>query len=387
MADRAEVASRAAEGLRRFASSAGAVPVLVGFDGFVDSIIQVVDKRHDMQRYEPVRTIETFGQRIVDAAGQSANFELVTTLQKLGGNGPIMANALAAAGLQVNYVGALGLPDLHPVFEDFARHASVHSISEPGYTDALEFADGKLLLGKHATLMGVDQQHIDDHVGRATFDKLAAGSRLIGMVNWTMLPKVEAIWQDLIERVLPGAPATVAGRRRLIFIDLADPAKRTDDDIRRALKLCGQLNEHADVVLGVNLKEAGQVARVLDVAVTGDAEAAIETTACGIRRAMDLHCVVIHPRRGAAAAMCGEDQAEAASASFAGPFVSEPKLSTGAGDNFNAGFCLGLLADLDIEQALCAGTATSGYYVRQGQSPSLEQLAEFCDRLPEPQLV
>ena len=49
---------------------------------------------------------------------------------KLGGNGPIMANALAGLGVKVTYVGALGYPTLHPVFNDFAQHADVHSIAE-----------------------------------------------------------------------------------------------------------------------------------------------------------------------------------------------------------------------------------------------------------------
>ena len=57
---------------------------------------------------------------------------------KLGGNGPIMANALASAGLSVNYIGAVGFPTLHPVFEEMARRAKVIRIADPGHTDALE---------------------------------------------------------------------------------------------------------------------------------------------------------------------------------------------------------------------------------------------------------
>ncbi|MEX1017649.1 MAG: hypothetical protein WDZ31_12975, partial [Phycisphaeraceae bacterium] len=341
MPDRTATARAAAAGLRQFAASAPATPVLIGFDGFVDSIIKVVDKRHDVDRYDPITLIETFGQRIQAAAGQSANFELVTTLQKLGGNGPIMANAMAAAGLKINYIGALGQPTLHEVFEDFARHATVHSVVEPGYTDALEFTDGKLMLGKYETVANLDVAQVHAALGRDVFDRLVTGSRLIGMVNWTMLPKLETIWLDLIDRVLPNAPAEVDGHRRMIFIDLADPAKRTTEDLQRALSLCTRLNEYADVTLGVNLKESGQVAAALGLAIEGDAEAAIETTACRIREKLDLHCVVVHPRRGAAAALCGTDAKTIGAATFHGPFTANPKLSTGAGDNFNAGFCLG----------------------------------------------
>ena len=68
-----------------------------------------------------------------------------------------------------------------------------------------------------------------------------------------------------------------------------------------------------------------------------------------------------------------------------GPFVQQPKISTGAGDHFNAGFCLGRVLGLNLDESLCVGTATSGYYVRTGVSPSAAQLAEFIADLPAPE--
>ncbi len=381
MSERQRIARAAAEGLRALErEAAGGLPVLVGFDGFVDSIIAVVNKRHDLERYEPVPTIEQFGRKILAAAGQSSNYELVTKLQKLGGNGPIMANALSAAGLGVTYIGALGYPEPHPVFAEFAQRAKVYSVTEPGYTDALEFEDGKLLLGKYESVSRLDWSAVEAVVGASPFEAMVREARLVAMVNWTMVPLLETIWRHMIDAVLPGLDGSP---RKLVFVDLADPEKRTRQDLCRALDLCRQMNRYADVVLGVNLKESSQVAEAVGVEVPADPEPAIETTARGIREALDLHGVVVHPRRGAAAAVRAEDGV--ASARFDGPFTARPRLSTGAGDNFNAGFCLGLLAKLPIEQCLCAGTATSGFYVREGRSPSLAELASFCDALPAPE--
>ncbi|MBC8108115.1 MAG: hypothetical protein H7Z14_16130, partial [Anaerolineae bacterium] len=73
------------------------------------------------------------------------------------------------------------------------------------------------------------------------------------------------------------------------------------------------------------------------------------------------------------------------SAKFAGPFVREPKISTGAGDHFNAGFCVGRVLGFGLEESLCAGVGVSGYYVRTATSPSATQLAEFIADLPAPQ--
>ena len=60
-----------------------------------------------------------------------------------------------------------------------------------------------------------------------------------------------------------------------------------------------------------------------------------------------------------------------------GPFCANPKLTTGAGDNFNAGFIFGCLQGYDPADCLKLGVATSGYYVRNAHSPNLEQVRAF----------
>jgi fructose-1-phosphate kinase PfkB-like protein len=76
------------------------------------------------------------------------NIEMVPHLTKIGGNGPILANALAHFDIPVTYIGCLGSPVLHPLFAEFAKRVKAYSIAEPGYSDAIEFTDGKLICGK-----------------------------------------------------------------------------------------------------------------------------------------------------------------------------------------------------------------------------------------------
>src|SRR6266478_4463142 len=153
---REQISSLTSRKLSEKAQSLKPIKAMVGLDGFVDEIIAVVDKRHDHGKSEAVKTIDRFGAKITAAAGESSNYELVVKQRKLGGNGPIMANALASLGLDVTYLGNLGYPEIHPVFQDFARKAHVISIGEPAHTDALEFADGKLMLGKLTPLNEVN---------------------------------------------------------------------------------------------------------------------------------------------------------------------------------------------------------------------------------------
>jgi sugar/nucleoside kinase (ribokinase family) len=382
MPTRSEIAHATAAASRAAAPRLTECRCVIGFDGFVDSIIDVVDERHSPDRYDRMKTIDQLGRKLVAAAGQSSNYELVTRLEKLGGNGPIMSNALAKAGLPVTYVGALGHPTIHRAFEGFSRRAECVSFCEPGLTDALEFDDGKIMLGKHETLAGVSAERLEELVGTERLRQIIGGCRLLGMVNWTMLTRTDGIWDYLMKDVLPGLAQPAAGRR-VVFIDLADPEKRTREDLRRALATCARFQEHADVILGYNLKEALQVAEALGLARPERAEAEIGALSRELRARLDVHTVVIHPRSGAAAAARKADAVE--TAAFAGPLVQRPKLSTGAGDNFNAGFCIGHLAGLSLEQSLCLGTATSGFYVRAARSGDLQELAGFCEELPEPE--
>lgn len=372
---RDQICQTTSKKLAAAASSLPAMKALVGLDGFVDNIIAVVDKRTSAVEYTPVKTIDALAGKIQKAAGQSSNYELVVTQQKLGGNGPIMANALASAGMGVTYIGNLGYPAVNPVFADFAKRANVVSIAEPGYTDALEFEDGKLMLGKHQSLGDVNWDNLIKRVGKDKLIGLLSDAKLIGMVNWTMLPHMSRIWAKLLDEVIPN----LERHQRKLFVDLADPEKRTHDDIIDALKLLTRFQDQVDVILGLNLKESMEIADVLGLPGQSEPEAHIESTAKAIREKLKLSCVVIHPRRSAAAAIEGQ------SATFAGPFVQLPKISTGAGDHFNAGFCIGRVLGMTLEESLCTGVATSGYYVRTAESPSAVDLAKFVSDLPPAQ--
>lgn len=345
---------------------------VIGFDGFVDTILHVVDRRQSATRFTRLGRIAEFGGRITAAAGLSANFELVTAMVKLGGNGPIMAHALAGAGLGITYIGNLGCPDIHPVFADFARRVEVHSIAEPGYTDAVEFADGKLMLGKLQGLTDVNWASLTAALPVAKLTQLCAEARLIAIVNWTMVSHLGEIMEQLLAEIVPG----LGGERRWVFFDLADPAKRTAEDIAAVLRLIGRFEGPFRAILGLNFNESRQIGRVLGLAEPPEEPAAVAAHAAAIRDRLGIGTVVIHPVSFAAAADGG------GSCAVPGPFEPQPKITTGAGDHFNAGFCLGRLAGGGLRESLQVGVAASGFYVRTARSPSVADLRQFVPRLP-----
>ena len=344
----------------------------VGLDGFVDEIVQVVDKRENAELFQRLPTIARLAERLAAAAGKSTNVELVNQITKLGGNGPIMADALASFGLQVTYLGTLGHPTLHPVFAPFSQRAEIHSIAEPGHTDALEFEDGKIMLGKHYPLKDVTWKNIKARFGRDKFLAKFQGSDLVGFVNWTMLPYMSDLWDALLKELCP----SLTGPRRKIFFDLADPEKRTRADIARALDLILRFEKYFDVLLGLNEKEAGEVGDVLGVNSTDHSPEGLCQLAAGINRALPINTVVVHPVAYALAA--GQETVSLVE----GPFIAKPLITTGAGDHFNSGFCLGKLLGFDNTLCVLTGVTTSGYYVRTGNSPSIVNLAAMLRDWP-----
>jgi hypothetical protein len=347
--------------------------VVVGFDGFIDNIIEVVGKRASTTSYESIPTIAEFGTRVSAAAGQSANFELVVTKSKIGGNGPIMANALCSYAQRVTAIGLLGEGAIDPVFAPLAARATkAISLGGAAVTDALEFRDGKLMLGKLLPMEQVTYQRLIDAIGLPGLRDLLRQADGVATVNWTMTLGMTEIWRRLASEILPG----LRSDRPLWFIDLADPAKRTLTDVRAALDALVQLQVYVDVVLGMNGAECKQIIEALGEA-WPDAKPEWEAARAGcalVQKKLGLSWTMCHLVRSAA---CAWKANGGGSVGVDGFFEAKPLITTGAGDHFNAGFLTCLLAKLDPSHALIIGGATSGYYVRSGVSPSRDQTLGF----------
>lgn len=359
------------------------VNAFIGFDGFVDVICDLVDVRASMRTddYAPIATMDALARRIAAFAGKSANLEVVTRDVRFGGNGPLLASGLAALGARVTYAGAIGhgtdAPQrVHPAFAPFAAScARALPLCAPGRTDALEFRDGKLMLNHTQAVQDVTWERVVDVLGLDAVRTIVSECDVLGIVNWSLLGGVEGILHGLMRDVLPwlASPAQPPPlhRARRLFVDLSDPAKRTDADVARMLETLRALQQFLAVTLGLNLSEAQRLAAVCGVRSDGEAGDAIALLAGALRERIGLACVVVHPREGAGAAT-GEEQVW-----VDGPFTARPRLSTGAGDHFNAGFVMAQCLGLSLQHCAAVATHTSGAYVRDGSSPNASRVADL----------
>jgi sugar/nucleoside kinase (ribokinase family) len=96
-----------------------------------------------------------------------------------------------------------------------------------------------------------------------------------------------------------------------------------------------------------------------------------------LTRRLPISAVIIHPVTYALAA--SGDSVDVVN----GPYIPRPKITTGAGDHFNAGFCLGKLLGFSNSMSVLTGVTTSGYYVATGRSPQIAELAQMLRNWPD----
>lgn len=320
---------------------------LVGFDGFIDNIISPVKKR-DEKGPHPFLFIEDFAEKIKSAKDKSCNIELFIKEQRIGGNAPLLALALAKLGGNVTLIASIGKNSPLPLFQPLTSVCKeVISYESPGESDALEFLDGKIILGKMGALPDITAKKLIEYIGREKLIHLIANCKLFAAVNWTMLPMMNDLFKELLTFNIENRP--------YLFVDLADPGKRSDIDLIEALNLLNKLNTPFSVVLGLNEAENERV----------------ENT----KIPLNLDLLFIHTHKIAKFKSKYEEKKVPI------PYTEKPKLLTGAGDHFNAGVLYALLNDLGKEEALIYGVAVSNFYVKEGYSPSLTDIREAHELL------
>lgn len=345
------------------------IKAMIGFDGFVDEVVHVVKKRLSPTQYKRELTLKDYGERIAATSGLSSNVEIVTVSKKLGGNGPILANALIEYGVRMSYIGAIGYPDVNTVFHNMtARCEDVYPVCDPSSTDAVEFDDGKIIRCKLSAFGELTYSKIKERIGLSVLVRLLDESTLIGFENWALPPYSGEIWKGIYEEVLPLLKTSTTNKT--LFFDLADPASRQEHELKDALQTISNFSQHYNVILGLNLREAVQIANLFGGEFTYT-EYDLQPLCVFIKQHVDVGTLVIHPVKESCC-MVGDTFYHRI-----GPFCEKPKLTTGAGDNFNAGFILGTSLGLAPHDALLLGMASSGFYVRNARSAGFNEIQTF----------
>ena len=340
--------------------------IFVGFDGYIDKIQKAVETRSasDVTYYA---TLTEFSERIAMAAGRSGQVELVTQEIKIGGNAPIMANALGHLGVGSVCLGNGGYPSIHPEYKNLHDKVSLLSIGEPAETNALEFKDGKMILSELSTFRKINWEYVRAVIGLETLQKNADACDILALVGWCNPDHATDVWRGILKDILPHGR-----RKKLLFFDLADPTKKSIDDLLEVMEVIQGYAPHGPVILGLNENETIKLYDILGRNEVDDTED-LEAIGKRIFSKLSIDGLLVHPTdRSILIQRSGITMLE-------GHVVKEPKISTGGGDNLNAGFCTGFLAGLSTEESMILGMATSGAYVKNGKSPSMDDIIEYLE--------
>jgi hypothetical protein len=354
-------------------------PAFVGFDGFID-IIQKAVKKNANGETTYFNTIHDFAEHLDRMNGKSGQVEFVTSQIKMGGNAPILSHALSKLGIKNKCLGAMGFPEVDPMFSFRNQLDNLISISPPGKSNAVEFANGKIIFSDLSVFQKYNWDFIKRRVNFIELRKAVEKSKLIALVDWANLPHATDLWEGFLKDVV----IPIGNRDQFFLFDLCDPSKKPGNQIRKVLNLIGQFSRYGKVILGLNENEATVIWTALnqnDKTLAKDVKVpSLDKIGHFIYQKMNVDTLLIHPLDRT---LVFRDEKKFKENSFIvlkGQVIKDPKVQTGGGDNLNAGFCLGLLAGFEIQYCMLLGMATSGAYLQNGTSPDINDLIAYIKK-------
>ncbi len=340
---------------------------VLGFDACIDNIIRVVKGKDEGGKTIYFDDSRGFGDFLISHQGISCGVELETRVSKIGGNMVIMANALGNLGVKSQCIGTFGLPEILPVFRSMSVNCSLSTIGETITASAMEFNDSKKIMFDPGPYNYLGWDDVKNHLGLGRIRELFSGKQLISLVNWSEIARSSELWEGIINEVLPFVTGTE--HKTFVFIDFSDCSRKQPGELRNALRLVRDFNKFLPVTVSLNQNEASVMLGILGLDEALPDHDLLEA----LLKAMGVTELVLHRTRDAVAYSFE---------GFAGRqtfYCAEPRILTGGGDNFNAGYCFARFLELPLPECLLVANAVSGYYVKNGKSPSRPELAGFLE--------
>lgn len=344
--------------------------VAAGFDGFCDILARPI-LRNGVQGREYFPTIASFGEYLVSKAAMSCSIELEPITEKIGGNMPIYSQALSVLGVGCDCIGTVGYPKLDDAFTPLSEAVTLTGVENPGHCTALEFSDGKVMLARNNGVDGLDYDLLVQRVGTARLERWITDADAIALLNWSEMRGASSIWRGLLDHVLPTLPPSP---EKLLLLDVSDCSRRDATEVRAMAALTRELSTYFRIVFSMNRNEAQAICNALSSNELAPDAADTADTAAIIRDTTGVSAVVIHLLDGAYVLD------DSGGSIVSGQRVDNPLITTGGGDNFNAGLTLGLLGGLGCRDAAALANAAGGFYVVNGRSASTGELFEFIHK-------
>lgn len=329
-----------------------------GFDGFQDRILRPI-RKIEGETLEYFGTISDFGAFLQQKKGKSCSIELDIQTNKIGGNCPIFSAALGAAGVRTDCVGMFSGGD----FAAMPSACTLHSYAKVATADCLEFLDGKVLLAARCTMAEDPYEAVLAAVPE--LPALYEHADLAAFLNWSELDYASALWEGIERHIFAALKPDFT---KYAFFDLCDIARKSHGDILSMLTLLGRFSLVRHTVLSLNENECLLLGSIVGGVTLAEIARALQTR-FGIRE------VLVHTLK-TSYALAGDVWHSRPTI-----FCEKPVLSTGAGDNFNAGYAFGLLLTDEPQTRLALANLFSSRYITSGRNFDLIGLADYAESI------
>lgn len=350
---------------RAFERKLSTKKVFAGFDGYTDMLYSVVQWEKGKTK-QIFKRSEDFARRLLETSGISSEYEILLKCKRLGGNAPLMSIGMAAMGAEVSCVGLFGKRAAE-IENRLTGRLKLYSMGDPAVTVALEFEDCKYMLADCGELQHITYMRLEEALGEGNIDDKILEADLIVAVNWAALPELESI----LEKLLFSKKSAGKMKHKWLFLDLSDIRKKEDMEIKTYFRMIKQIADYTGVrtCLSLNENEFHVLAKKLDI---------IENSEAGklrkIRECLKIREVILHAMKKSI--YCSEEEI----VEVLKGICSHPVITTGAGDNFNAGVCAGKLLELPPKGQIEMGNSAAEFYVTYGHSGNLEEILKWKER-------
>lgn len=343
--------------------------IVLGIDGFIDQVWQVVETRTLDNNYILIDKMQEFGKLIVNRREGGMANELIKKRRSYGGFTANTGKALGNMDLSTTLIGMYGKEEIDKIFLDMEKKCKLISVGDPVVSTILEFTDGKIMMPNLDELLNFTWDDFLSIIGHDQLQKILLNADIVSLGYWSNMPDFDTFMTKLNENYFH------TDRPRRLFFDFANIKKRSVEAINSTFRVLEKVNDKIPVSLSLNEHEAVILFSYYDRNFSDDCEEVARDSEY-IRSIIGLDELIIHTPQYAVLSSKTEGIEL-----LEQDYCAAPVITTGAGDTFNGGYIAACLGNLKAAQRLALANAATRFYISNSHTPDRQELISEIKRI------